>query len=247
MQPKLLRTLAALLATAGLATAATIDVGLTGTTSKDGWYNLTSANFTGYGSFPGSGAWPSPIESNTPGSGDATLNKTAGAAYLGGEGVYSGGFSGTANTSGASFLASDSTVVDGLKTVVFQIEIVQAYGYDFYNNVLPTLSYNGGNQQITAGYTKILSQYQNGTFETPDGTQPLYVTLYGLQWDLSSISTPITSLEITWTTVQHSVIYAAQLDQSNTFTQVVPEPSTYALIGLGLGALLFMRRIRRLA
>lgn len=247
MQSTIFRTMAALVASAGLTTAATIDVGLSGTTSEDGWYNLTSANFSGYGSFPGSGAWPSPIGSNTPGSGDAELNKTAGAAYLAGEGIYSGGYSATANTSGASFLASDSTVVAGLQTVVFQIEIVQAYGYDFYNNVLPTLSYNGGNQKIAADYNAILGQYQNGTFETPDGIQPLYVTLYGLQWDLSGITTPITSVEITWTTVQHSVIYSAQLDQSSTFTQVVPEPSTYALIGLGLGALLFMRRIRRLA
>ncbi len=92
MQSTIFRTLAALAATAGLATAATIDVGLSGTTDKDGWYNLTSANFTGYGSFPGNGAWPSPIGSNTPGSGDAVLNKSAGAAYLAGDGIYSGDF-----------------------------------------------------------------------------------------------------------------------------------------------------------
>lgn len=249
MQSSIFRSLAALVATAGLATAATIDVGLSGTTSTDGWENLTATNYSGYGSFPGTGAWPAPIGSNTAGSGDAELNKSSGGGYLASEGIYSGGFSGTPNTSGANFLVSDSTIVSDIQTAVFQIEIGQAYGYDFYNNVLPTLSYNGGDQQITASYSKIISQYQNGTFEDPITgiDEPVYVTLYGLQWDLSSITTPITSLEITWTTVQHSVIYSMQLDQSNTFTQVVPEPSTYALIGLGLGALLFMRRIRRLA
>lgn len=241
--PAVLATVAASLLIASKITAAPISVPLTGNTSTDGWANITSASNPSYPGFPGSAPWPSPIGSNTVGSGDADLNKISGSAYPGDTSLYSGGFSETPNLSGAVLAVSDATVPLDLKTVVFQIEIGAAFGYDFYNGVLPTLSYNGGSQNITATYTAILSQVQTGTFPNPITglDEPIYVTLYGLQWDLSGIQTAINSIQVSWTTVQHSQVYALQLDQSDTFTQVIPEPSTYLLLGLSIFAFILLR------
>src|SRR5690349_21815159 len=50
-----------------------------GTTSTDGWFDLNSTNFPGYGSFGTAfNAWPAPVGSNQSGSGDALLDKLAG-------------------------------------------------------------------------------------------------------------------------------------------------------------------------
>jgi hypothetical protein len=127
---------------------------------------------------------------------------------------------------------------------VFQIEIGEASGYDFYNNLMPVLNYNGGSQNLAATFTQLLGQSQNGTFTNPDTNEeePVYLNLWGLQWDLSSATGPVTSYEITWSAVLHSQIYALQLDQSDTFTQAIPEPSTCALLVLGGAGLFCLRR-----
>ena len=230
--------------------AAPIAMNLPGTTSYDGWENMTSGNYPGYPGFGSSAAWPSPIGSNTTNSGDAVVNKVSGTANPAGASLYSGVYANTPpNTFGSTLVVSDTTVPLNLKNVVFQIDIGAASGYDFYNGVLPTLSYNDGGQNITATYSTILSQVQDGTFTNPDTglDEPVYITLYGLQWDLSSVSTPINSIQISWSTVQHSQVYSLRLDQSDTFVQAIPEPSTWFLLSLSITALVAFRLHRRVA
>lgn len=214
--------------------AAPVAIDLDGNTQNDGWTNssLTSVS-AGFGSFPGSSPWPNPIQSNV--GGDASLNKTAngtgGGPYPASGSIYFGGFSGDVNNNGGTLAVTDSTPVANLQTVVFQVEIGEAWTYDFYNGVLPTLSYNGGSQMLAADYIS-LSQVFTGTVTMPSGEEPLYLNTYGLQWDLSGIGETITSFTISFTGVQHAQLYSLQLDQSDTFTQAVPEPSTYALMAL---------------
>lgn len=246
---RLQRTLLAAAIVGLLATASqaeVIDPGLAGVTQYDGWDNLTGGNFPGYGSFPGSSPWPAPIGSNQPGSGDATFNKTSGNGYPAGGSIYVGGFSSTPNTLGGSFSVAETSTVAGLETVVFQIEIGEAFGYDLFNHASPTLSYNGGAQALTAAPV-LVEQIQNGTFTNPVTGQPepVYLNTWLFQWDLSGVVDPISSFSVSFSAVQHAQIYALRLDQSDTL-RLVPEPASLGLMGLGASALaLAFRRLSR--
>lgn len=227
------------------ATGATINPGLAGNTSFDGWAGLTSANYPGYGSFPGSTAWPAPIASNQAGSGDASFNKTAGNGYPASGGIYVGGFGSTPNVYGGSFAVSDATALTNLANVVFQIQTSESSGYDFYDDLLPTLSYNGGSQSLAVTGSMIVSQTQNGTFTNPETgvEEPIYVNVWLFQWDLSSLAGSINNFAIDWSSVQHSQISELRLDQSDVYASVVPEPASLGM--LGLGALLTVSRRKR--
>lgn len=239
---------AVVLSMAGVAMANTVNPGLAGTTQYDGWDGITAANYTGYGTFPGSGAWPAPIGSNQSGSGDADLSKVAngsgGGPYLASGGIYSGGFAFTPNTLGGTLGVSDSTPVANLANVVFQVEISEAFGYDLFNDVLPKLSYNGGSQNLAPSFDTIVERVQNGTFDVPGGgTEPLYINTYLVQWDLSALS-GITSFSVSFNTVQHSVVSEARLDQSDSYSALtVPAPASAALVGIG--GLVAIRRRRK--
>lgn len=233
--------------TAAGAMGDTIDPALTGNTQHDAWDDITSVNYPGYGSFPGSGAWPAPIASNQPGSGDATIDKVAngsgGGPYPAGGGLYFGGFSSTPNTFGGTLGVRDNTVVSNLSNVVFQVEIGEAWTYDFYNDILPVLSFNGGSQQIAATTSAIVEQIDNGTVDMPTGPETVYINTWLVQWDLSAYAGTITDFEITFSAVQHAQVYSLRLDQSDTFATVnVPAPASLALAALG--ALTATRRRR---
>jgi hypothetical protein len=252
--------LAAMLA-GGVAQAQTtpdpIALNLSGNTSYDGWNNLTVANYPGFPAFPGTGNWPHPIVANTAGSGDATFNKIAngngGGAEPAGESIYNGGFSADPNVQGATFAVADSTPLANLQTVIFQLDIGEAFGYDLWNGSAPLLTYTTAFGSFTqaAAFSDLLVRYDTGqSVDMPIGPggelEPveIYQNLRAYQFDLSGVTDPITSIEIDYTAVQHSQIYAMQLDQSDTpysqaaFIQAVPEPSTYALAALAGGFLL---------
>lgn len=242
--------------------AAPQNLGLSGTTAFDGWNNFSSTTLSGFGGFPGTSAWTGSygttvsgaIGSYVAGSGDAILTKaangTSGGPYVASGSIYSGGFSGDANVNGGTLAVTDTTPLADLKTIVFQLEIGEAWTYDLYNHALPTLTYtyNDGTGDVTvtsvaADYSSILLQAYNGTVTMPSGEEPVYINLHALQWDLSAVTGDITAFTINFTTVQHSQVYAMQLDQGDTMVQVVPEPSTYAMIVAGSALLLW--RLRR--
>lgn len=240
---------------AGFATAslnaAPIDPGLPGNTTFDGWENLTSSNYPGYGGFPGFGPWPGPIGSNVATSADANLNRISGGAGGGplplSSSIYFGSFSNVPNTYGGTLSVSDATPVASLENIVFQVEVGEANGYDFFNGVLPTLDYNSGTQDLAADLGGVINRYQNGTFLNPQTNQnePVWVNTYLLQWDVSSLGA-ITDFEISFDSVEHVQLYTARLDQSDDYQAVnvtfIPEPASAVL--LGLGSLVLLRRRR---
>jgi len=224
-----------------------------GSSSTDGWVNVNSLNFSGYGGFPGSSAWPAPIGSNGIGSGDADLSRVAGSPtgggpFLSSTSIYFGNFAQVPNALGGTLRVSDSTPLANLKTLVFQIQIGEATGYDLYS--APALKINGGSSVVNPLFSGILNRFQSGTYPSPATglDEPVYVNTRGYQWDVSSLGS-VTSFAIDFSGVTHSQIYGLQLDQSSSFfsTAVIPEPNVMGLILAGACFFLFCRRARVVA
>lgn len=212
-------------------------ISLPGTTSQDTWTDLTAANYPGYPTYTtSSNSWPSPIAS-TGGNGDLDLNKTAGLGFpSNGGGIYVGGMS-----SGTGSFSIDTPVAGALaslETVVFQIEI-EGVGSD-WGDVLSNvnLSYNGGLQTLAPDFVQELAAINTGiVFGSPSTKFTL-----AFQWDLSALVEPVDSFHLTWTGAEHSLTSSLQVNQGDTMVQVVPEPSTYALLLLGVCAVVFWKK-----
>jgi hypothetical protein len=233
-----------LLAFISIANAQIIDVNFTGggSTSYSSWSNVNSFNYSGYGSFPGSQAWPSPIKA-TDGSTNSTLNKisnspTGGGAFLASDSIYFGSFTQVTNASGGTLRLSNSVSLTNLKTLVFQIQIGEVTGYDFYQTTgYPKLSLNNG-ISLMATFTNLVNRFQNGTYPSPQTglDEPVYINTWAYQWNIFS-PTNINSYNIDFSAVTHSQVYALRWDSTSILqNQVVPEPSTYILLGLALFA-----------
>ncbi|NBR71243.1 MAG: hypothetical protein EBQ51_04060 [Verrucomicrobia bacterium] len=223
-----------------------------GSSATDAWVNVNSANFSGYGGFPGSSAWPAPIGSNGIGSGDADLSRiagspTGGGPFLSSTSIYFGNFAQVPNALGGTLRVSDSTPLPNLKTLVFQVQIGEATGYDLFS--APALKINGGSSVVSPLFSGILNRFQSGTYPSPATglDEPVYVNTRGYQWDVSSLA--VTSLTIDFSGVTHSQIYGLQLDQSSSFfsTAVIPEPNVTGLVLAGVCFSLFRRRVRVVA
>jgi len=224
-----------------------------GSSASDAWVNVNSSNFSGYGGFPGSSAWPAPIGSNELGSGDAVLNRVAGSPtgggpFLSSSSIYFGNFAQVPNALGGTLRVSDSTPLANLKTLIFQIQIGEATGYDLYS--APALKINGGTSIVNPLFAGILNRYQSGTFFSPatELDEPVYVNTRGYQWDVSSLGA-VTSFSIDFSGVTHSQIYGLQLDQSSSVfsTAVIPEPNVGGLVLAGALFFLTCRRARVVA
>ena len=219
----------------GLAQLQVVNFG-SGSSSSDTWVNVNSANFFGYGGFPGNSPWPAPIGSNGTGSGDADLSRVAGSPtgggpFLSSSSIYFGNYSQVPNALGGTLRVSDSTPLANLKTLVFQIQIGEATGYDLYS--APALKINGGSSIVNPLFSGILNRYQSGTFFSPvtELDEPVYVNTRGYQWDVSSLGA-VTSFAIDFSGVTHSQIYGLKLDQSSSVfsTAVIPEPNVGGLV-----------------
>jgi hypothetical protein len=241
-----------LLLSMGTSHSQIIDINFAGGGSKSysAWSNVNSFNYSGYGSFPGNSPWPSPIRA-TEGSTNSTLNRiagspTGGGPFLASESIYFGSFSQVPNALGGTLRLSNSLSLTNLRTLVFQIQIGEAIGYDFFSpSGFPKLSLNGGTYN-TALYTNLVNRYQNGVFPSPETgeDEPVWVNTWAFQWNLTS-PTNINNYAIDFSGVTHSQVYALRWDSTSVLqNQVVPEPSTYALLLLGIGVIILYRKFK---
>ena len=227
-----------------------------GSSAMDGWNSLNTSTFSGYGSFPGNSPWPGPIGSNASGSGDATLSRvtgspTGGGPFLSSSSIYFGNFAQIPNALGGTLQVSDPTPLSNLQTLIFQIQIGEVMGYDFFSPTGgPSLFVTvGGSAATNTGsfaptFSGVIDRYQSGVFTSPATglDEPVFVNTWGYQWDLSAFGS-ISSFTIDFSGVTHSQVYELQLDQSSQFfsTALIPEPSGLSLVMAG-GALWMARR-----
>ena len=221
----------ALVLTGGAARAQFYEFSFPGNSSFDGWENMNSSTFIGFGGFPGGSAWPGPAGSNTAGSGDAglyrlggevTTNSVKGGPFFATESLYFGSLSQVHNSVGGTLRVADDTPVAGLRTIVFQIQIGGADDYDFHlPSGVPSLKLNGSSEGMAPAATAVLNRYQNGTYFSPETEQeePIFVNTWGFEWHLPEEE--VTSFAIDFSAVTHAQIYRMQLDQSSTVTSAV--------------------------
>lgn len=216
-----------------------------GSTSFSSWSNINSLNYTGYGSFPGNTPWPSPIRA-TQGSTNSTLNRVAGSPtgggpFLASESIYFGNFTQVPNALGGTLRLSNSISLTNIRTLVLQIQIGEALGYDFFRPTgYPKLTINGfTNSSVNATYTNLVNRYQNGTFPSPETgkDEPVWVNTLAYQYNITN-ALPITNYSIDFSAVTHAQVYALRWDSTSILqnTAVIPEPSTLGLLALAAAA-----------
>ena len=208
-----------------------------GVTTFDGWSALTSANFSGYGSFPGNSSWPSPIVANVIGSADAELlrlagSPTGGGPFLSSGSIYFGNFAQISNALGGTLAVKDSTPLSAVRTIVLQVQVGEVLGFDFHDPTgYPVLKLNNSATAIPSSFSPVLvASFQSGSYESPaTGEEPVYVNTWAFQWNLEA-GTTVSSFQIEFSCVTHAQIYALQLDQSSdlqpqlTFAASEPPP-----------------------
>jgi hypothetical protein len=222
-----------------------------GSTSYSAWSNVNAFNYSGYGSFPGNQPWPSPIVA-TEGSATASLNRiagspTGGGPFLASESIYFGNFAQVPNALGGTLRVFDSTPLFNLKTLVFQIQIGEATGFDFYQPTgFPKISINSGSYSA-ATFTNLVNRFQNGVFPSPETgeDEPVYINTWAYQWNFNTTDS-FDTLAIDFSGVTHSQIYALRMDGTSAFqsTPVIPEPSTYALLLLAFAVIIIYRKFK---
>ena len=134
---------------------------------------------------------------------------------------YPAGF-GLYGTASINFI--DTTIASNISSLAFQ-GIINNFGSPFSLS----LSYNGGTQAIAGTLVEFVNTSTVADY-------------YYYTWDLSSIAAPITSYSLNFN-IGFSQSLAFQIDQ----VAAVPEPSAYAMLMLGLGAIGFASRRRRYA
>lgn len=254
---------------AALTHAQIIDVNFTGggATNYSGWSNL-GASYSSYGGgFPGRQPWPAPIPA-TAGSTTASLNRTAAVTnfgqvtgpYVTGNpitdtngvvfstgSVYFGSFSGATNTFGGTVQVAQASPLGGLQTIVFQVQIGDAFGFDFFQpSGFPALTLDGISSQVPVSFINLVNRFENGV--DPQFGTPVFINTWGYQWNLTNGQAPA-SYAIDMSGVAHSQIYALRVDETDVLqsSAVVPEPSVTNLLAItGLICLVFLaRRLRK--
>lgn len=213
-----------------------VDINFTGggTTNYSAWSNLTSFNYPGYGFFPGNQNWPAPITA-TEGSLNMSLSRISGSPTGGGpfpasEAIYFGNFAQVPNALGGTLRLSNSLGITNLRTVLLQVQIGEATGFDFFEpSGFPKLTLNS--TVYNATYTNLVNRYQNGTFPSPETgkDEPVYVNTWAYQYNLTNNG--FDNYYIDFSGVTHSQVYALRWDETSVLQgQVIPEPSTLGLL-----------------
>ena len=237
---------------------------LSGTVTNEGWDQLNTTrisnpNATGgpsaggsstrpYGSHNNTAGWynwvwdgsayvattPSTIASNL-GSGSSTLWKSSGYGYVGGESIHQG-LPSASIIPGGNFEVESLAIAD-LETLVFQVNATDRAGDVF--SAFPTLSF--GSTTISADFSSLYLQVYKGI----SFGEAQYYNYYAFQWDLSDyVFAGGESLSINWTGLTNSGVFGLQLNQGDTFVQVVPEPSTWVMLLAGVGVVAYLKRRR---
>jgi hypothetical protein len=224
--------------------------------TMNGYHPMANPNgLVGTGGFPGTTMWspqnPQPGSNETNTKLVKVTNGVGGGPYAASGSVYYGGFSGNPNLDGGTLALSSASPMDALQTVLFQIQIGEAATYDFYNDVLPTMSYTLAGDvnlyTLAASGTSNYSKLDNGTVTMPTGEEPLYINSYAMWFDFSAVVGDVESFNVSWTGVQHAQLYGVSIQQddvalsSSVLPLAVPEPSAALLGSVGL-LFLFRRR-----
>lgn len=215
-------TIASLLLLTAVHASAAFSIDLPGNTETGTWSGLTSSN-------PSRPALDSLIAAS---GSSATLTKTSGPAFYSssGSGIYSANVMDFAGTYPSFFVVSDDAPIVDLATIVFQARV----------NLVPSsilLSLNGATSGPLAN---IEASFSTNALASTD------IYDYAWQWDLSGVTEEITSYEISFTVPGHGLIYASSpisVHTSDSFVQVVPEPTT-GLLAIAPLAFVVLRRRR---
>lgn len=206
------------------AQASLTDFGLTGNASSDGWDNLTTSSGIGE-------VWPAAFGSNEAGSGDADLERLSGTHFAAGLGLYS-------YMSGSVLEISDATALTDVETIV----VAFRYGENAENPSFltgPSLTINDSTVVGSAGNTLnlgIQSVYVEAMGDYVDYSTKIY------QWDVSGLG--VASFDIEFDLGMHTSLVGIQMEQSDSYTEAIPEPATLMLLGSAGGALCLLRRLR---
>ncbi|MEO0510290.1 MAG: hypothetical protein AAF065_10580 [Verrucomicrobiota bacterium] len=210
-----------------------VNISLSGTTEYEGWSDLNGTNFPGP-VWPDSisefeDAWGAPVGATDVGSANnAFIFKVGGGGYFASESIYS-------HTSPGQFVTVNSAPLAGLETVVFQIEALGGFIAE------PTLTIldSDSNDLFTA---------LPADFTATSAGDPIDfggTTVNQFQWDLSGLDlSGMAEYQLFYIGSPFLAQSAFQLDSGTVFTQVVPEPSIFAVL-FGIVAFNFAANRRR--
>lgn len=198
-------------------------VAIGGTTKSEGWEKLTSTLYPGNGGFPGTATWLGALGSQVgPDAGDNGLGKVsngfAGGPYPASASIYFGGILNIPNTNGGSLKvqASGTGLLPGVKTVVFHLDIGEAWTYDLHNRTAPVATVTTATQTyvINAEFASRYAKIYNGQVWMNGAWEDLHINSRAYQFNLNTVVGPVTGFTISFTGVQHAQVHGLGLQQS---------------------------------
>lgn len=106
----------------------------------------------------------------------------------------------------------------------------------------PWLSYYDASNNLLGKIQATYSAIIGGAPDMSLGAFSGDVYNFAYQWDLSGVAENVASVRIDAPIIVHSATVEARIDISGGFTQVIPEPGSTSLLGIGLAGLLIRRR-----